>query len=229
VTAALLRQTRTIPIVFVIVSDPVGSGFVTSLAQPGGNVTGFINMERTIGSKWLELLMEIAPRVKRVAIMFNPETAVAGGTYYLSSIEAAARSLQVDSMVTPVRSDAEIETVITALAREPGGGLVAASDSYVQIHRAPIIAATLRNKVPAVFAETIMVRDGGLVSYSCNYTDIFRRAAAYVDRIFRGEKPEELPVQLPIRFETALNLKTAKALGLDVPPTLLGRADEVIE
>jgi putative ABC transport system substrate-binding protein len=173
--------------------------------------------------------MEIAPRVKRVAIMFNPETAPGGGTYHLSSLEAAARSLKLESMVTPVHSDAEIESVITALGREPGGGLVASSDSYVQVHRASIIAATLRNKVPAVFAETIMVRDGGLVSYSVNYTDIFRRAASYVDRIFRGEKPAELPVQLPTRFETALNLKTAKALGLDVPPSIVERADEVIE
>jgi putative ABC transport system substrate-binding protein len=229
VTAALQRQTRTIPIVFVIVSDPVGSGLVASLPRPGGNITGFINMEGAIGGKWLELLTEIAPGVKRVAIMFNPDTAPGGGLYFRSSFEAAARSLKVEPIVAPVHSDAEIESVITALGREPRGGLVSSSDGFMQVHRAPVIALTARNKVPAVYAETIEVRDGGLLSYSANYTDIFRRAASYVDRVFRGATPAELPVQVPIRFEMAINLKTAKALGLEVPPSILVRADVVIE
>jgi putative ABC transport system substrate-binding protein len=229
VTAAFQRQARTIPIVFVIVSDPVGAGLVASLPHPGGNITGFINMEGAIGGKWLELLTEIAPRVRRVAILFNPDTAPGGGSYFLSSFEAAARSLKVEPIAAPVHSDAEIESVITALGREPGGGLVSSSDGFMQVHRAPVIAATARNKIPAVYAETVIVRDGGLLSYSANYTDIFRRAASYVDRIFRGATPAELPVQVPTRFEMAVNLKTAKALGLDVPPSILVRADEVIE
>jgi putative tryptophan/tyrosine transport system substrate-binding protein len=229
-TTALQRETRTIPIVFVIVSDPVGAGFVASLTRPGGNITGFINMEGAMGGKWLQLLTEIAPSVKRVAIMFNPDTAPGGGSYYLPSFEAAARSLKVAPIAAPVHSDAEIETVITALGREPGGGLVVMPDVFTVEHRAPIILAAARNNVPAHYPWSFVVaREGGLFSYGPDLVDIFHHSASYVDRILRGEKPAELPVQLPVKFKAAINLKTAKALGLTVPQSILLRADEVIE
>ena len=214
VTAALQRETRTIPIVFTGVSDPVGSGFIASVPRPGGNLTGFIDLEASIGGKWLELLTEIAPGVKRVAIMFNPETAPGGGSYYLPSFEAAARSRKVEPIVAPVHSDAEIETVMTSLGREPGGGLVVMTDAFMPVHRAPIILQASRNNVPTVYPQSVFARDGGLLSYGPNRADLFRRSASYVDRILRGAKPADLPVQLPTKFEMALNLKTAKALGL---------------
>ena len=228
-TAALQRETRTIPIVFAIVADPVGAGFVASLPRPGGNITGFSNIEASMAGKWLELLTEIAPGVKRVAIMFNPDTAPGGGSYYLPSFEAAARSLKVEPIVAPVHSDAEIETVITSLGREPGGGLVVMPDGFMTIHRAPIILLAARNNVPAVYSNSVFARDGGLLSYGPDRVDIFRRSASYVDRILRGAKPADLPVQLPVKFEMAVNVKTAKALGLTVPQSILLRADEVIE
>jgi ABC-type uncharacterized transport system substrate-binding protein len=228
-TAALQRETRTIPIVFVNVSDPVGSGFVVGLPRPGGNITGFSNLEPSMGGKWLELLTEIAPTVKRAAIMFNPDTAPYARSYYLPSFEAAARSFNVAPIVAPVHNDAEIETVIASLGREPGGGLIAMPDVFVQVHRAPIILLAARNNLPAVYAQSVFARDGGLLSYGPDQRDIFRRSASYVDRILRGAKPADLPVQLPIKFEMALNAKTAKALGLAVPPSILLRADEVIE
>ena len=228
-TAALQRETRTIPIVFVNVADPVGAGFVASLPRPGGNITGFINIEAAMAGKWLELLTEIAPGVKRAAIMFNPDTAPCGGSYYLPSFEAAARSFKVEPITAPVHSDAEIETVMTSLGREPGGGLVVMPDGFMFVHRAPIISLAARNNVPAVYSAPVFVRDGGLLSYGPDWADIFRRAASYVDRILRGAKPAELPVQLPVKFEMAVNLKTAKALGLTVPQSILLRADEVIE
>jgi putative tryptophan/tyrosine transport system substrate-binding protein len=229
-TAALQRETRTIPIVFVVVSDPVGAGFVASLTRPGGNITGFINMEGPMGGKWLQLLTEIAPSVKRVAIMFNPDTAPGGGSYYLPSFEAAARSLKVAPIAAPVHSDAEIETVITALGREPVGGLVVMPDVFTLERRAPIILAAARNNVPADYPWSFVVaREGGLFSYGPDLVDIFHRSASYVDRILRGEKPAELPVQLPVKFKAAINLKTAKALGLTVPQSILLRVDEVIE
>jgi putative ABC transport system substrate-binding protein len=229
VTAALQRETRTIPIVFVNVSDPVGDGFVASLPRPGGNITGFINLEESLADKWLELLTEIAPGVKRAAMIFNPKTAPGGGSYYLPVFEAAARSLKVEPIAAPVHSDAEIETVITSLGREPGGGLVVMSDTFMIVHRAPIILLAARNSVPTVYPGTTYVRDGGLLSYGPDSVDIFHRSAAYVDRILRGAKPSDLPVQLPVKFEMALNAKTAKALGLTVPQSILLRADEVIE
>jgi putative ABC transport system substrate-binding protein len=229
VTAALLGETRTVPIVFVIVSDPVGAGFVASLARPGGNSTGFINVEAAMGGKWLQLLTEIAPGVKRAVIMFNPDTAAGGGSYFLTSFESAARSLKVEPITAPVHSDAEIERVITSLGREPGGGLVVMTDGFMTVHRAPIILLAAKSNVPAVYAETFSVRDGGLLSYGADYTDIFHRAAPYVDRILRGANPAELPVQVPTRFEIAVNIRTAKVLGLKIPETLLARADEVIE
>jgi putative tryptophan/tyrosine transport system substrate-binding protein len=229
-TAALQRETRTIPIVFVVVSDPVGAGFVASLTRPGGNITGFINMEGAMASKWLQFLTEIAPGIKRAAIMFNPDTAPGGGSYYLPSFEAAARKLKVEPIAARVRSVAEIETVMTSLGREPGGGLVVMPDAFAQAHRAPIISAAARNNVPAEYPWSfVVVREGGLFSYGPDLVDIFHRSASYVDRILRGEKPAELPVQLPVKFKMAINLKTAKALGLTVPRSILLLADEVIE
>jgi putative tryptophan/tyrosine transport system substrate-binding protein len=230
VTAALQRETRTIPIVFVQAADPIGPGFVASLAHPGGNITGFIHTEASLGAKWLGLLTEIAPSVKRAALIFNPDTAPAGGSYFLTPFEVAARSLKVEPIAAPVHSDAEIETIIGSLGREPGGGLVVPpAGGFNLVHRAPIISAAARYDVPAVYAQTIYARDGGLLSYGPDGVDIFRRSASYVDRILRGEKPGELPVQLPIKFEIVINLKTAKALGLTIPNTLLAIADEVIE
>jgi len=228
-TAALQQATRAIPIVFAGISDPVGAGFVASLSRPGGNLTGFIDMEGAFGGKWLEVLKEIAPDIKRAAIMFNPDTAPAGGSYYLPSFDAAARKLKVEPIAVRVRSVAEIETVITSLGREPGGSLVVMPDIFMETHRAQIILLAARNNVPAVYSQSVFARDGGLLSDGPDGVDIFRRSASYVDRILRGANPAELPVQLPTKFEMTVNAKTAKSLGLDVPATLLGRADEVIE
>jgi putative ABC transport system substrate-binding protein len=228
-TAALQQAARTIPIVFAGMSDPVGSGFVASLSRPGGNVTGFINMEGAFAGKWLEVLTEIAPRTKRAAIMFNPDTAPGGGSYYLPSFDAAARNFKVEPIAARVRSVAEIETVITSLGREPGSSLVVMPDIFVETHRGQIILFAARNNVPAVYSLSVFARDGGLLSYGPDRVDIFRRAASYVDRILKGEKPNELPVQAPVKFELVINLKTAKSLGLDVPLFLQQRADEVIE
>jgi putative ABC transport system substrate-binding protein len=229
VTAALQRETKTIPIVFTIVADPVGSGFVASLPRPGGNITGFSPLEASMTGKWLELLTEIAPGLKRAAMMFNPDTAPYVRSYFQPSFEAAARSLKVAPIAAPVRSDAEIETVITSLGREPGGGLIVMPDNFVIIHRAQIISLAARTNVPAVYQTSVNVREGGLLSYAADFRDIFRRAARYVDSILRGVKPSELPVQMPIKYLMVINLRTAKALGLTVPQTLLVAADEVIE
>jgi putative ABC transport system substrate-binding protein len=226
-TAALQQETRTIPIVFASVADPVASGFVTKLNQPGGNITGFGNLEAPLGGKWLELLSEIAPGLKRGGIMFNPDSAPA--SVYMPTFETAARSLKVVPIIAPVHSDVEIETAIIALGREPGGGLVVMPDSLMFAHRALIISAAARNNVPAVYFHSAFAREGGLLSYGVDFVDPLRRAASYVDRILRGEKPSDLPVQFPTKFEMVLNLKTAKALGLNVPQTLLVAADEVIE
>jgi putative tryptophan/tyrosine transport system substrate-binding protein len=228
-TAALQRETRTIPIVFAVVSDPVGVGFVAGLPHPGGNLTGFIHMEASMGGKWLELLTEIAPGVKRATVMFNPNTAPYAKSYYLPSFEAAAQSFKVAPIVAPVHSEAEIETAITSLGREPAGGLVVLPDSFLAVHRTAIIFLAARNNVPAAYADEVFARDGGLFSYGPDLADIFRRAAPYVDRILKGEKPADLPVQAPTKYVLAINLKAAKALGLDVPLLLQQRADEVIE
>jgi putative tryptophan/tyrosine transport system substrate-binding protein len=227
VTAALQRETPTIPIVFVNVSDPVATGLVASLDRPGGNITGFATFEASLGSKWLELLSEIAPGLKRAAIVFNPDTAPV--SVYMPSLETAARSLKVVAIAAPVHSDVEIETAIIALGREPGGGIVFMPDTFTIAHRAPITLAAARNNVPAIYWLSDFARDGGLLSYGPDPVDLWRRGATYVDRILRGAKPAELPVQLPTKFEVAVNLKTAKALGLVVPPSILLRADEVIE
>jgi putative ABC transport system substrate-binding protein len=228
-TAAFQQETRSIPIVFASVSDPVGEGFVASLPRPGGNITGFISQESGMAGKWLELLVEIAPGVKRVAALFNPDAAPGGGLYVLPAFEAAARLFKVAPIAAPIHSDTEIETVITSLGREPGGGLVVPPDTFVESHRAHIILLAARNNVPAVFPDAVWARDGGLLSYGPDRADIFRRSAAYVDRILRGAKPAELPVQLPTKFVLAVNAKTAKAIGLAVPPPIRQRADEVIE
>jgi putative ABC transport system substrate-binding protein len=231
-TLVVQQATRTIPIVFVGLGDPVASGLVPRLNQPGGNITGFAVYEATLGGKWLELLSEIAPGLKRAAIMFNPDrfsTLPASAPVFMSSLETAARSLKVEPITAPVHSDAEIEAAIMALGREPGGGLVVIPDVFMVAYRAPIISAAARNNVPAVYAYSYYVRDGGLLSYGVDVVDTYHRAASYVDRILRGAKPAELPVQFPTKFEMAVNLKTAKALGLAVPPSILLRVDEVAE
>jgi putative ABC transport system substrate-binding protein len=226
-TATIQRATRTVPIVFANVADPIASGIVPRLNQPGGNITGFAANEPTLGGKWLELLSEISPGLKRATIMFNPDTYPV--SVYMPSIETAARSLKVALITAPVHSDGEIEAAITALGREPGGGLVVMPDIFTVAHRGPIISAAARNNVAAVSWVSNFARDGGLLSYGGDPVDLYRRAASYVDRILRGEKPGDLPVQFPTKFEMVVNLKTAKALGLAVPPSILLRADEVIE
>jgi putative ABC transport system substrate-binding protein len=226
-TVALQRETRTIPIVFAGAGDPVTSGIVARLDRPGGNITGFASNEASLGGKWLELLTEIAPGLKRAAIIFNPDTAPA--STYMPLLETAARSLKVEQIIKPVHSDVEIEAAITALGREPGGGLVIHPDVFMIVHRAQIILAAARNNVPAIYNQSVYARDGGLLSYGADQVDTFRRAASYVDRILRGEKPGDLPVQFPTKFEMVVNRKTATALGLAIPPSILLRADEVIE
>ena len=214
-SVAVQRETRTIPIVFATVADPVASGLVPRLNQPGGNITGFAIYEATLSSKYLELLSEIAPGLMRAAIMFNPDTAPISA--YMPSLEAAARSLKVVPIIAPVHSDLEIETAIIGLGREPGGGLVVIPAIFMAAHRAPIISAAARNNVPAVYIQSDFARDGGLLSYGVDLLDNWRRAATYVDRILRGAKPGDLPVRFPVKYDMAVNLKTAKALGLTVP------------
>jgi ABC-type uncharacterized transport system substrate-binding protein len=230
VTAALQRETRTIPIVFVVVTDPVGDGFVAGLAQPGGNITGFLTSESAITGKMLELLIEIAPGLKRVAILFNPDTAPGGGAYYLSGFEVAAQSSKMEPITARARSDAEIETVVASLGKEPNSGLVVMPDFFMFNHVQPIILLAARNNVPTIYPwRFVVAKNGALLSYGPDLRDIVRRGAPYVDQIFRGAKPADLPVQVPVKFEMAVNVKTAKALGLVVPPSMLLRADEVIE
>jgi putative ABC transport system substrate-binding protein len=226
-TAALQRETPTVPIVFAGLTDPVATGVVPRLDRPSGNVTGFALLETSLGGKWLELLSEIAPGLKRAAIMFSPETSTA--SLYMPSLERAAGSLKVAAIIAPVHDEGEIETAIVALGREPRGGLVVMPDIFTSVHREPIVLAAARNNVPAVYGFSYFPRDGGLLSYGVDQVDIWRRAATYVDRMLRGAKPAELPVQLPTKFEMVVNLKTAKALGLTLPQSILLRADEVIE
>jgi putative ABC transport system substrate-binding protein len=213
-TAAVQRETRTIPIVMVGVGEPVASGFVAGFSHPGGNTTGFALFEASLGGKWLELLSEIAPGLKRAAIMFNPDTAPSSASVFMPSFETAAWSLQVVPTIAPVHSDVEIETAINALGREPRGSLVVMPDIFMVTHRAPIISAAARNNVPAVFWLSDFARDGGLLSYGADLTDIYRRAAPYVDRILRGAKAGDLPVQCPTKYEMVVNANTAKVLGL---------------
>jgi putative tryptophan/tyrosine transport system substrate-binding protein len=227
-TASLLQQTRTIPIIFALVIDPIGSGFVASLPRPGGNVTGFIAMEGSLAGKWLELLKEIAPRVTRVAFLFNPATAPYA-EYFLNPFKAAAASFAVEGIATPVRDSSELESVVAAQAREPNGGLIVMPESFLNTHRVEITSLAARYRLPAVYAFRFFTEFGGLLSYGNDFIDNYRRAATYVDRILKGEKPANLPVQAPTKYELVINLKTANALDLDVSLRLQQRADEVIE
>jgi putative ABC transport system substrate-binding protein len=227
-TAALLQQTSTIPIVFVRVSDPVGSGFVASFPEPGGNVTGFTSIEPTMPTKWLQLLKEIAPRVARVAVLFNPATAPYA-EFFLNPIQTAASSLGMEAITAPVQDTAEMESVVARHAGTPNGGLLALPDSFMDVHRAEVTLLAARYRLPAVYPFHQFSQAGGLLSYGNDQIDNYRRAAIYVDRILRGAKPSELPVQAPVKFKLVINLEAAKALDLTVPPSLLARADEVIE
>jgi len=227
-TAAMLQQTRTIPMVFVFVGDPVGSGFVTNMSRPGGNVTGFTPIVSSLGGKWVELLKEIAPHTARVSLLFNPPTATFVESY-LSSFKAAAAARGMDALVAPVHDMREVEFLLTAQAREPNSGLVVIPDTFTVNHRADITSLAARLRLPAVYWSGSFAELGGLISYGPYIVDEFRRAASYADRILKGEKPADLPVQAPTKYELVINLKTAKALGLDVPPSLLATADEVIE
>ena len=229
VVKTLQQLTRAIPIIFVSVSDPIGDGIAASLPDPGGNITGFTNIEGPISSKWLELLKEIAPHVTRIGFMYNPATAPGRGSYFLSPFESAASFFQVSLIMTPVNDPVEIEGTVTALAREPNSGLVVSNDIFTVRHRELIISLASRHRVPAIFPFRFFATDGGLIAYGTDLADLFRRSATYVDRILKGENPRQLPIQAPTKFELVINLKTAKALGLDVPPRLLARADEVIE
>ena len=225
--APLLQATRTVPIVFVSVIDPVGAGFVVSLARPGGNATGFTIYEYGMSGKWLELLKEIAPRVTRVAVLRDP--AVASGIGQFGAVQIVAPSLGVTVTPVDVRDAGEIDRAVTAFARSPNGGLIVTASALATRHRDLIIALAARHGLPAVYSYRYMVAAGGLVSYGPDSLDQYRRAAGYVDRILKGEKPADLPVQAPTKYALVLNLKTAKVLGLDIPTTVLSRADEVIE
>jgi putative ABC transport system substrate-binding protein len=223
----LLQATRTVPIVFPVVSDPVAAGFVDSLARPGGNATGFIVFEYSLSGKWLELLKQIAPSVTRAAVFRDP--ALPPGIGQFSAIQAVAPSLGVEVIPVNVREAGEIERAVAAFARSPNGGLIVTSSGLAELHRDLIITQAARHKLPAVYFERFFVAAGGLISYGPDQIDQYRQAAGYVDRILKGEKPADLPVQAPTKYETVLNLKTAKALGLTVPDSVLARADEVIE
>jgi putative ABC transport system substrate-binding protein len=224
---ALRQETRTIPIVFVPVTDPVGQGLVEGLARPGGNATGLSLFEFSVGTKLLEALNQMAPRVARVAVLYNPETAVFRP--YLESIGAAAAAFRLQMTPAPVHGAAEIEAAMATLGREPGGGLLCLPDTFLNVHRELIVALAARHRLPAVYAFRFFAVDGGLMSYGVDLVDLYRRAASYIDRILKGGKPAEMPVQSPDKYELVINLKTAKALDLTVPQTLLYRADEVIE
>jgi putative ABC transport system substrate-binding protein len=223
----LLQATRTVPIVFVHVPDPVGAGFVESLARPGGNATGFTQFEFSVGGKWLELLKEISPTISRAGVLRDPTLTTSIGQF--AAIQSAAPSLGVELVPLNARNAGDIERTITAFVRVPQSGLVVSSSPFVATHRALIIRLAAEHKLPAIFVERHFVSMGGLMSYGPDFVDQFRRAADYVNRILKGEKPADLPVQAPVKYELAINLKTAKSLGLTVPPALLARADEVIE
>jgi putative ABC transport system substrate-binding protein len=227
VAAALQRESRTVPVVFVNLSDPIGLGFVASLARPGGNFTGLLNFEASITGKWLAMLKEIAPGLARVALLANPRTA--SYDHFLRAAETLAPPLALELIPSPVETATDIERAVESFARAPNGGLVLVPDNTAINHRDRIIALAARHQLPAVYFGNYFVTAGGLMSYGIDQVDVWRQAASYVDRILRGSKPSDLPVQAPTKYETVLNLKTAKALGLDVPPSLLVRADKVIE
>jgi len=228
VIASLKSATTSIPVVFAVVNDPVGQGLIASLARPGGNITGFTYVEFEIIGKWLELLKEAAPDMDRAALIFDPETAPFYADF-LRTFEAAPRSIAVKLAAAPVRNDAEIEAAVAALASRPGAGMIAAGGAFINTHRALIMALAERHRLPAVYGFRQFVIEGALMSYGPDSLDIVRRSASYVDRVLKGEKPADLPAQAPIKYELAINMKTARALGLTVPPMLLARADEVIE
>jgi putative ABC transport system substrate-binding protein len=223
----MLQAARNVPIVFVIVPDPVGAGFVESLSRPGGNATGFINFEYSIGAKWLEILKQVAPGVTRAAVLRDPF--ITAGTGQFGAIQSTAPSLGVEATPVNVRDASEIERAVVAFARSSNGGLIVTGSALAVVHRNLIITLAARHKLPAVYFERNFVASGGLISYGPDYLDQFRRAAGYIDRILKGEKPADLPVQAPTKYKMVINLKTAKDLGLAMPPTLLATADEVIE
>jgi putative ABC transport system substrate-binding protein len=227
--APLSRQTRTIPIVFVGASDPVGAGYVASLARPGGNITGFTLYEPTLAGKWLGVLKEVTPGIARVALLINPDTAILRGTFYSKEFETAAVSLGIEPVMAKVFSPADIEAAIAALGQQPGSGLIVAPDTFSEINGDLIVSLAAQHRVPAVYAIRRFAMRGGLMSYGPNTPAAIRRATSYVDRILRGEGPADLPVQAPTKFELIVNIKAAKALGLAVPESFLLRADEVIE
>jgi putative tryptophan/tyrosine transport system substrate-binding protein len=227
---AAMRATRTIPIVFAVVSDPIGDGLVASIAHPGGNVTGFTNgLEESIGGKWIEILREFAPSVTRFGIMYNPRTAPGGGAYYMGLIKRAADTLQVRTLPTLIENADGIDAAFRTLARETDGGLLVVPDATTTANRAQIVALAARLRVPAIYPFRYFAEEGGLVSYGIEVGDVYRRAAAYIDRILRGATPAELPVQAPTKFDLVINLKTAKALGITVPLIMQMTADAVIE
>jgi putative ABC transport system substrate-binding protein len=227
-TAALKQETSTIPIIFVSVTEPVEQGFVHSLGRPGGNITGFTNFEASIGGKWLQLLKEADPRVARVAVIYNPRTAPFAGLF-LRSIQSAAPTFSVEAVALPVHSDADIDARLTMFAQQPSGGLIAVPDSFTGQHRDLIITLATRHRVPAVYANLVSTPVGGLMAFSVDTHDLMQRAATYVDRILKGAHPADLPVQQPVKFQLSINVKAARAIGLELAPDLIARADEVIE
>jgi putative tryptophan/tyrosine transport system substrate-binding protein len=226
-TAPMLRATRTVPVVFVAVVDPIGAGYVDSLARPGGNATGFTNVEFSMGAKWLELLKEIAPSVRRVAVIRDPDLSIGPGQF--SAVQTAAPSLGIEARPVNVRDPGEIERVIAAFARSGNGGLIVTGSGLAGIHRHVLVSLAALHNLPAVYFERYFVTAGGLSSYGTSVVEQHRTAAGYVDRVLKGEKPADLPVQAPNKYELVVNLKTAKSLGLEMPTTMLARADEVIE
>ena len=229
VVSTLLGQTRNIPIVFVSISDPIGEGFIASFAHPGGNVTGFTNFESSMTGKWVELLKHIAPEITRVGFLFNPQTTAGGGSYFLRPIDNAASAFKVKAVMALVHDDDEIEAAFAGLAREPGAGAVLLPDIFTLAHHLLVVTLAERYRVPTVYGYRFMAERGGLISYGVDIDNLFERAATYVDQIIKGVKPADLPVQAPTKFELAINQKTAKALGLTIPPMLLAIADKVIE
>jgi putative ABC transport system substrate-binding protein len=228
-TAALLYETRTRPVVFLLISDPIGDGFVFSMARPGGNATGFTDIPASEAGKWLELLKEMAPRTDRVAVLFGTSTAPGGGSYYQQSLQATGRSMDVEVIAVQVKNAVEIEQELSGFARKTNGALIVTPDQTTTVYRDALVDAAARHRLPAIYPFRYVAREGGLASYGVDITDQYRHAADYVDRIIKGEKPRGLPVMQPDKYELIVNLKTAKTLGLEIPPTLLARADEVIE
>ena len=229
VTAAVLRETRTIPTVFVVVSDPVGDGFVSSMARPGGNVTGFTNVEASLCGKWVQLLREVDPRATRIGVLYGPKTSAGGGSYYLRLAEEAVASSAVRIVALPVQETVDADHGIDGFAKEAGGALLVTPDATTTRLRSTIVSAAERTRLPAIYPFRDFAAEGGLMSYGTDVTDQFRKAAVYVDRLLRGAKPADLPVVQPTKFELVVNLGTAKALALAIPPLILARADEVIE